>query len=533
MNTRFALCLLCAVILAFANTLETSAQSFIVRAPRLFAPANQSVQPSFGFPMRQPPLVRLEWDDAALPATPTAQYEVQIGYDNDFTIQPIISYFTKSSPDSLPFRLMPFISADVTLYWRVRATDRSSVGPWSEVRNFRQLKPNVDIPIITRKIQNIPIGPILSSSGMIKTEDRLEFNNLYRASNFNCLDNPCFLPISNYVNWGYLPSTSASVRIDYCDPRFQCRPSLYYAVDPRIPTVLQNCLQAPFTVVFKSVYGASVASSFFIFPEDSAAIARQPPLLRGFEYNPVRITTRTTSPLPLVLPSQTDEFRFGDTFVNATSSSQVIFFDGTFPLPSVSSASVSRILAGKKVLLTAPTSFQIKTDADTEWRSSLLIPLDSLGRYSLPVAVRFTPKKVGQIIEFMKIEVAEEVCNYPQILTLTGMSLPPASRPTARQDGITVFQPLETIPLGATIVSITPNPVQGAGTITIDQKSSGTIKVEIFNSLNQMVKSVAEGRYDAGRHDIRFDASNLPNGFYTCTVQSSTGTDFRGIMIQR
>lgn len=59
-----------------------------------------------------------------------------------------------------------------------------------------------------------------------------------------------------------------------------------------------------------------------------------------------------------------------------------------------------------------------------------------------------------------------------------------------------------------------PNPFNPTTTIAFDVPSAVTVRLEVYNALGQVVAELVSGEVGAGRHTVRFDASNLPSGLY-------------------
>ena len=44
--------------------------------------------------------------------------------------------------------------------------------------------------------------------------------------------------------------------------------------------------------------------------------------------------------------------------------------------------------------------------------------------------------------------------------------------------------------------------------------------VQVFNGSGQLVKTLCNGIYAAGKHSVSFDSEWLPNGIYYCRLQN-------------
>lgn len=65
-----------------------------------------------------------------------------------------------------------------------------------------------------------------------------------------------------------------------------------------------------------------------------------------------------------------------------------------------------------------------------------------------------------------------------------------------------------------------PNPFNPGTSIIVRFKSSTRAKVVVYNSLGQVVKILADARFDPGTHNFYFDGTNLTSGLYFCRVLS-------------
>ncbi|MGH7492316.1 MAG: T9SS type A sorting domain-containing protein [bacterium] len=65
-----------------------------------------------------------------------------------------------------------------------------------------------------------------------------------------------------------------------------------------------------------------------------------------------------------------------------------------------------------------------------------------------------------------------------------------------------------------------PNPFNPSTTIRFGLPAPSRVTVKIFNMLGQEVATLFDGRKDAGRHDLQFDAVNLSSGVYLYRIQT-------------
>jgi hypothetical protein len=65
-----------------------------------------------------------------------------------------------------------------------------------------------------------------------------------------------------------------------------------------------------------------------------------------------------------------------------------------------------------------------------------------------------------------------------------------------------------------------PNPLGNATTIRFVLPASGFASVTVVDGLGRVVGTVAGGAFEAGSHEIQFDASGLSSGVYTYTLEA-------------
>jgi len=65
-----------------------------------------------------------------------------------------------------------------------------------------------------------------------------------------------------------------------------------------------------------------------------------------------------------------------------------------------------------------------------------------------------------------------------------------------------------------------PNPFNPATTIRFELPQSGNVLLKVFSLLGQEVATLVNGRMNAGKHVVPFDASHLTTGVYFYTLSS-------------
>ena len=67
-----------------------------------------------------------------------------------------------------------------------------------------------------------------------------------------------------------------------------------------------------------------------------------------------------------------------------------------------------------------------------------------------------------------------------------------------------------------------PNPFNPSTTIKFQMPSKGFVKLKIYDMIGREVTTLVDGFQEAGTHDVKFDASNLPSGVYFYRITSGT-----------
>ncbi len=101
-------------------------------------------------------------------------------------------------------------------------------------------------------------------------------------------------------------------------------------------------------------------------------------------------------------------------------------------------------------------------------------------------------------------------------------------------DGVTAVNgtlPLQ--PRGFVLNQNYPNPFNPTTTISYQLSVAGTVKLTVYNTLGQKVRTLVNGFQPAGQHTVRFDASGLASGVYIYKLESGTFTDVRKMILIR
>lgn len=76
-----------------------------------------------------------------------------------------------------------------------------------------------------------------------------------------------------------------------------------------------------------------------------------------------------------------------------------------------------------------------------------------------------------------------------------------------------------------------PNPFNPATTIRFGLQQTGRVDLRVFDLLGREVAQLAEGRFSAGWHEVRFEAGELPSGMYLYRLVTEYGTDVKRLTL--
>ena len=76
-----------------------------------------------------------------------------------------------------------------------------------------------------------------------------------------------------------------------------------------------------------------------------------------------------------------------------------------------------------------------------------------------------------------------------------------------------------------------PNPFNPSTEIGFALPQAGMVRLDVFNILGQQTVTLINGRREAGRYTVDFDAANLPSGIYFYRLQHEGGTLTRKMML--
>ncbi|MEM6648051.1 MAG: T9SS type A sorting domain-containing protein, partial [Bacteroidota bacterium] len=76
-----------------------------------------------------------------------------------------------------------------------------------------------------------------------------------------------------------------------------------------------------------------------------------------------------------------------------------------------------------------------------------------------------------------------------------------------------------------------PNPFNPTTTLHFDLPEASPVRIQVFNLLGQVVRTVVDEQRPAGRHTVRFDATNLPSGTYLYRMDAGSFSQVRQMVL--
>ncbi len=92
---------------------------------------------------------------------------------------------------------------------------------------------------------------------------------------------------------------------------------------------------------------------------------------------------------------------------------------------------------------------------------------------------------------------------------------------------------VEIIPIKFELNQNYPNPFNPNTTIRFSLPVQTQLKINIYNMLGELVKTLSEGIYEAGYYNVNFDATGLSSGTYIYRLESKNFTETKKMILLR
>ena len=91
-------------------------------------------------------------------------------------------------------------------------------------------------------------------------------------------------------------------------------------------------------------------------------------------------------------------------------------------------------------------------------------------------------------------------------------------------------------PHGTAVVQVSPNPVEGGTRISYELAAPGPVRLQIYDAVGRLVRTLASGTKPAGRHEVTWDrktdhGSQVNAGVYFVRLEQGGMTDAEKLLI--
>jgi uncharacterized protein DUF4397/type IX secretion system substrate protein len=97
----------------------------------------------------------------------------------------------------------------------------------------------------------------------------------------------------------------------------------------------------------------------------------------------------------------------------------------------------------------------------------------------------------------------------------------------------TASQPIGTLPSTYDLETNYPNPFNPSTMIRFSTPQTGTVRLAVYDLLGREVRVLVDGLVNAGDHEVRFDAKDLPSGTYLYRLETGSGSLARQMLLVR
>ncbi len=100
-------------------------------------------------------------------------------------------------------------------------------------------------------------------------------------------------------------------------------------------------------------------------------------------------------------------------------------------------------------------------------------------------------------------------------------------------DGVSEVDPfqLPALPSQVELGQNYPNPFNPETTVPFDLQVPANVTLTVYDQLGRQVATLAQGPYQAGRHEVRFNAADLPTGMYFAQLRAGHATSTKKMLL--
>jgi len=136
-----------------------------------------------------------------------------------------------------------------------------------------------------------------------------------------------------------------------------------------------------------------------------------------------------------------------------------------------------------------------------------------------------------EVIESEPLQIVETLVDTIEITNVPETTLTPIEDTTEDK----LPKVIEAVILPTELeVRVSPNPSSGQITLTYTLESAMAVKIELFDITGKMVKTLSnEGKQYAGKYNVSYNISDLPNGIYMATLTTEENKVTSKIILTR
>jgi len=126
----------------------------------------------------------------------------------------------------------------------------------------------------------------------------------------------------------------------------------------------------------------------------------------------------------------------------------------------------------------------------------------------------------SDLLDYVDVAYAAEIARSALALVLT-----------LDKSTVDIHPVAETVPTALRLYHNYPNPFNPSTTIRYSLPQRSHMSLAVYNTLGQQVVQLVNGEVDAGYHDVKFDASNLPSGVYLYRLHAGSFVETKTLLL--